>query len=93
LTLPVLRFWQCASAAEKARMQEMILNWKPEFLAPVIELLSQHETLGESLKVIQKYLQQARQALQGLPETANRTGLTGLTDYLARQTTTLGACA
>ena len=93
LTLPVLRFWQRASAAEKARMQELIQNWEPHSLAPVLELLSKHETLGESSEIIHQYLEQARQALKGLPESANQAGLIGLTEYLARQTDSLGVCA
>jgi octaprenyl-diphosphate synthase len=93
LTLPVLRFWQRASAGEKARLQEFVQNWEPHFLAPSLELLCKHEALNESSQIIHQYLNQARQTLQGLPETANMAGLIGLTDYLARQTDALGACA
>lgn len=93
LTLPVLRFWQRASVAEKARMQEWIQNWEPRFLTPVLELLSKHETLSGSLEIIQQYLAQARQTLKGLPESASCAGLIGLTEYLARQTENLGICA
>jgi octaprenyl-diphosphate synthase len=93
LTLPVLRFWQRANVAEKTRMQELIQNWEPRFLTPVLELLSKHETLSESSETIHQYLEQARQSLKGLPEAANLGGLIGLTDYLARQTDSLGACA
>ena len=93
LTLPILRFWKRAGAAEKARMQKLIENWETQSLAPVLELLSKHETLAESLETIHQYLKQARQSLQCLPETKNRAGLVGLTDYLARQTDHLGICA
>src|SRR5581483_11340529 len=93
LTLPVLRFWQRAGTAEKARMQEMIQNWEPHFLTPVLELLCKHETLGGSLEIIHQYLEQARKALKGLPEAASQKGLIGLTEYLARQTENLGVCA
>src|ERR1700722_3198348 len=93
LTLPVLRFWQRASMDEKNRMQEFIQNWEPRFLTPVLELLSKHETLSESSDIIHQYLDQARQTLKGLPEAANRGGFIGLTQYLARQTDSLGVCA
>ncbi len=93
LTLPVLKFWQNGSAAEKARMQEMITNWEPRFLPSVVELLSRHNTLHESLKIIHQYLKQAREALQALPEAANQHGLIGLTEYLALQTDHLGTGA
>jgi octaprenyl-diphosphate synthase len=93
LTLPILRFWQRAGTAEKARMQEMIQNWHSQSLAPVLELLSKHETLPESLEIIHQYLERARQILRSLPPSGNHAGLMGLTDYLARQTDTLGICA
>jgi octaprenyl-diphosphate synthase len=93
LTLPVLRFFQHAGAAEKSRMQKLIENWESESLAPVLEMLVKHDTLSESLGIIQQYLKQAQESLQSLPETANRAGLIGLTHYLARQTENLGVCA
>lgn len=93
LTLPVLRFWQRAGADEKARLQDLIQKWDSQSLAPVLELLSKHETLAESMAIIHQYLDRARQSLQCLPETGNRAGLAGLTDYLARQTENLGICA
>jgi octaprenyl-diphosphate synthase len=90
LTLPVLCFWQRATAPEKARLQDLIQNWKPASLSPVLELLNKYETLAESLEIIHQYLRQARQSLKGLPETANQSGLIGLTEYLGRQTDRLG---
>lgn len=93
LTLPVLRFWQRAGTVEKARMEEMIQNWEPGYLAPVVELLSKRGMLNESLEIIHQYLEHARQALKALPATANPGGLIGLTKYLARQTDELGVCA
>ncbi len=92
LTLPVLQFWQRATADEKAQLEEMVRNWEPRFLAPAQELLSKHDTLAESAAVIRAYLEQARQSLKRLPEAARRTGLTGLTEYLAAQTNGLGGC-
>ncbi len=91
LTLPVLRFWQRAGAAEKARLQGWIEEWQPHHLAPVMELLSKHEALTESIEIIHQYLARARQILKALPESANGSGLAALTDYLARQTDALGA--
>lgn len=93
LTLPVLLLWQRANAAEKARLQQLIQQWEPRSVAPVLELLSAHETLPESLEIIQQYLAKARQTLKTLPESANLSGLNALTDYIARQTDSLGICA
>jgi octaprenyl-diphosphate synthase len=92
-TLPILRFWQAAGEADKARLQELIQNWEPKRLASVLELLSKHETLAESMNVIQEYLGRARQSLKALPETESVTALAGLTHYLGRQTDKLGNCA
>ncbi|MDB6020462.1 MAG: Polyprenyl synthetase [Pedosphaera sp.] len=93
LTLPVLRFWQRADAAEKLRMQELIQNWETRSFEPVLKMLSKHETLAESSEMIHQYLKRARQSLQCLPESANRASLIGLTEYLDRQTDNLGVCA
>jgi octaprenyl-diphosphate synthase len=93
LTLPILRFWQRASAPDKVKLQQLIEQWTPGSLAPVLELLAKHDTLAESLEIIQQYLQQARGKLKALPESANQAGLLGLTQFLARQTESLGACA
>ena len=93
LTLPVLRFWRRAGAADKERLQALIEHWQPESVTGVLQLLGKHETLAESLEIIHQYLRQARECLKALPETANHTGLIGLTEYLARQTDSLGACA
>jgi octaprenyl-diphosphate synthase len=92
LTLPLLLVWQRADAGEKARLEELIQKWEPRSFAPVLELLNKHETLQESLEIIHQYLARARQTLKVLPETANASGLIGLTEYLARQTNTLGVC-
>jgi geranylgeranyl pyrophosphate synthase len=55
----------------------------------VNELLSRYETFEPSLAVIAKYLEQARRALNFLPESGGRAGLFGLADFLAQQTGTL----
>jgi octaprenyl-diphosphate synthase len=91
LTLPVLRFWRRAGATEKARLEQLVLNWEPRNLARVQELLAKRDALGESLEIILSYLELARQALRHLPESAKRAGLAGLTDYFAAQTERLGA--
>ena len=91
LTLPVLIFWERASAHEQAKLQELVCKWEPGYLAEVLALLARHETLGESLETIHHYLEQAREILRPLP--AGREGLAGLTEYLARQADTLGVCA
>jgi len=91
LTLPVLCFWEHASALEKSEFQSLVGNWDLAALNPVIELLSRYDALEESLAVIEQYVDRARQALNVLPDTAERGGLNQLADFLARQANLLGA--
>ena len=93
LTLPVLMFWERAGAGDRARLQELIEHWEPGSFAPVLELLSRHDALNDSLEIIHQYLKQARHTLDSLTEPANHASLKGLTEYLARQTDHLGVCA
>jgi len=86
LTWPVLLAWERASAADRAELEEMAQNWQPAALPRVNELLAKYGTLGPTLEVVQRYLEQGRQALSALPTSGGRTGLLGLADYLAQQT-------
>ena len=52
-----------------------------------------HDTLAPTVEAINENLARARQALRGLPKSDGRTGLQGLTEFLARQTEALGVCA
>jgi octaprenyl-diphosphate synthase len=86
LTWPVLLAWERADAGERARLEHLIQNWRPENLAAVNQFLERYETLEPSLAVIAKYLELARRALKTLPESGGRAGLFGLADFLAQQT-------
>jgi octaprenyl-diphosphate synthase len=92
LTWPVLLAWERANSAEREHFENLIGNWQPENLPSVRELLAKYETFGPSLEIIARYLDQARLALRVLPESAGRTGLLGLADFLAQQTGTLAVC-
>jgi octaprenyl-diphosphate synthase len=89
LTWPVLLAWERANVADRAHLENLIQDWQPENLSVVNELLSRYETFEPSLAVIAKYLEQARRALNFLPESGGRAGLFGLADFLAQQTGTL----
>jgi hypothetical protein len=52
-------------------------------------LLAKYETFEPSVQEIRRFLDQARRALQGLPESPGRTGLSALADFLAQQTEAL----
>jgi octaprenyl-diphosphate synthase len=92
LTWPVLLAWERASAADRACLENLIENWRPQNFSTVNELLVKYETFGPSLEVVADYLQQARRALRVLPETGGRAGLFGLADFLAQQIDTLTVC-
>ena len=89
LTWPVLLAWERANVVDRTNLEGLIQNWQPENLSAVNGLLARYETFEPSLQVIAKYLEQARQALRGLPESNGRAGLFGLADFLAQQTATL----
>jgi len=86
LTWPVLLAWERANAADRAELEELAQNWQLAALPRVNELLAKYGTLGPTLAIIHRYLEQGRQALHVLPESGGRAGLLGLADYLAQQT-------
>lgn len=89
LTFPVLLAWERASAADRAKLEQLVQKWQPGSLPRVSELLARYETLGPTLEIIERYLGQARQIVLTLPESNGRAGLLGVTDYLSRQTAAL----
>ncbi len=91
LTLPVLLLWERAEASDRALLEGLIQNWKNGAFVQVGKMLHHYETLGPSLKILQSYLLEARQSLRALPDSSGRTGLLGLTDYLAYQTSAFTA--
>src|SRR5258706_2625494 len=90
LTLPILLLWERADASDRARLQELVLGWQPGLMSRLAELLLKYDALTSSLESIHQYLEKARLALRVFPASDGRTGLAGLTEYLARQTNTLG---
>jgi len=89
LTWPLLLAWERASAADRARLESLVRDWQPAWVADVGELLVRYETLRPSQEIIGQYLDRGRQVLRSLPESGGRDGLLGLTEYLARQTALL----
>jgi octaprenyl-diphosphate synthase len=92
LTWPVLLAWERANAADRARLEQLVGNWRPGNLAVVNELLARYETFGPSQEVITNYLEQARRALRVLPESEGKAGLLALADFLEQQTGILAVC-
>ena len=71
------------------RSEAAIKNWQPEHLPVINELLEKYDTFEPSVQEIEKFLEQARQALRVLPASSGRAGLMAMTDFLAQQTATL----
>ena len=93
LTLPVLLAWERADAADRAWLQELVVRWQIGSVKRLAELLAKYGALGSSLESMTRFLEKARQILRSLPASNGRAGLLGLTEYLARQTDTLGSGA
>jgi octaprenyl-diphosphate synthase len=90
MTLPILIVRDRADAQDQDRLRRWLADWQPACLAGVVELMVKYEAFAESRSVIQQYLVAAREALRTLPPGEGRSGLAGLTDYLAEQTEALG---
>jgi octaprenyl-diphosphate synthase len=89
LTWPLLLAWERADTSDRANLEKIISNWQPENLAAVNALLAKYQTFQPSVAVIERYLEQARLALQVIPNSPGKTGLLHLTDFLAQQTSAL----
>jgi octaprenyl-diphosphate synthase len=91
LTLPVLLAWERAESQERERLETLVQTWGPASMSVASKLLAKYETLPASVRIVFEYLGKARQAIEHLPESAGHSGLLALTDFLAQQSSTLGA--
>ena len=89
LTWPVLLAWERATPTDRKKLEHLIQNWEHKNLLAVNALLAQYETFEPSVGEIQRFLDQARRALRGVPDSAGRAGLSALADFIAQQTGTL----
>ncbi len=89
LTWPVLLAWERATTTDRTALGKIIQNWQPENLVAVNALLAKYETFEPAVQEIRRFLDQARRALRGLPESPGRAGLSALADFLAQQTAAL----
>ena len=90
LTLPLLLALERTTAPERDRIKSMVVDWKPDYLGDLVEILRRHQTLEDSQQVVLEHLHAARAHLSVLPESESNAGLSGLVDYLAHQTVALG---
>jgi octaprenyl-diphosphate synthase len=89
LTWPVLLAWERAGARDRTALEKLIQDWRPQHFTAVNALLAKYETFAPSVEAIQRFLEQARQALRALPASPGRAGLFELADFLAQQTEAL----
>jgi geranylgeranyl pyrophosphate synthase len=73
-------------------LENLVKDWRPENFSAVNELLDKYDTFEPTREVIARFLDQARRALHGLPESNGRAGLFNLADFLAQQTDALAVC-
>jgi octaprenyl-diphosphate synthase len=92
LTWPVLLAWERANVTDRAHLENLVKDWRPENFSAVNELLDKYDTFEPTREVIARFLDQARRALHGLPESNGRAGLFNLADFLAQQTDALAVC-
>jgi octaprenyl-diphosphate synthase len=91
LTLPLLLLWERADGADRASLRKLVEGWQASSMKRLEELLAKYDALGASLEIVHQYLEQSRRSLQALPASNGRSGLLGLTEYLARQADALGS--
>jgi octaprenyl-diphosphate synthase len=91
LTLPMLLVWERADAEEREQLSALVRAWQSGSMGVAAKLLSKYETLSASLQILHQYLAEARKTVHLLPQSPGRSGLFGLTDYLAQQAAKLGA--
>lgn len=90
LTLPILLLLERVEPGQRAIVQDLVEQWKPQHVPQMMKWLQQHQTLEGSKEVVHEYLRAARQALDPLPPSESKRSLLGLSDYLAQQTAGLG---
>jgi len=93
LTLPVLLVWERADEADRQRLKDLVGDWQHGSMKQLSRLFVRYETLNASLEIVHQYLELARERLLSLPVSDGRSGLFGLTEYLARQKDALAVCA
>jgi octaprenyl-diphosphate synthase len=90
VTLPVLLLLERASAEEAERAREWIKNWRPHHFEKIQEMMGKYEVLRASQQVIWDFLKSAKDSLASLPTGPGREALRDLTNFLGRQTVSLG---
>lgn len=92
VTLPLLVLLE-RSDASAVKLRTLMGDYQPAMISQVAALLRRHGALGESARVIETYLDSAREMAGRLPDSEARCGLINLCGVLAAQTESLGGVA
>jgi octaprenyl-diphosphate synthase len=90
LTLPVLLVLERAELGRRKQILSWLGEWQPEYYSDLRRYMSSYGVLAESRKVVEEYLDLARQMLKPLPRSENQASLHRLADYLGQQMSWLG---
>jgi len=85
VTLPILLLLENALPVERARLLTLLREWNPASGEELLNLLVSRGALTASKQTVQRYLQNAQEALWNLPDSSSRTGLFALTRFIAQQ--------
>ena len=91
--MPLLVLLERKDPGIDSKVQTLIGEYQPENFSKVVALLRRHGALHESLRVIENYLDAAREFAGKLRQTEARAGLMMLCEVLAAQTESLGGAA
>ncbi len=90
ITLPLLIVLERADRATVEKLRSQIQEWRPLYFPQVLASLKKYGVLAESREVIRQYVHTARRSVEALPDSSSRLALLHLSEFLARQTESLG---
>lgn len=90
MTLPILILLGVVEEADRVRIKDWVRNWRPHYFERIAEEMTKHDVLRQSQRVIWGFLEDAQTSLDEL-DCGNRSEpLSGLVNFLGRQTVALG---
>lgn len=90
ITLPLLVVLENASESEREMLENSLESLEPDEIGKIFELLSKYSALSATRRVVNQYIQHARERLAELKQSKGVEALTALGEYLAQQTRALG---
>ncbi len=90
LTLPLLVALERSAGSDAGELQRLVASWDGRHVPRLLELLTRHDALAESQRVIHGLLESACLALEPIASSPSRGALAELTRFLAKQTDGLG---